>query len=1171
MVWIHFDEFPDGTFIENQYSNLGVHFLSDYLAGKPYRAGPKVHTYSAARTWPNVLLNDYSDAEFSNSANVSLVFWFDQPVSGVGMWLGTDGAGRVTCNATYQATVRAYDCIGNQVASATVSVSQAFNTPLELDDAQGRIQRVVIDYGNTACPEAIDELAFAMSGGTCSDNTPPQVSIISPADGAVLPSIYQLFNGKINEPGLLTWSRLNGSKLPVYMSKPSGEYTFNLPVVLAQGTNSMVVTAGNISGKQGKATAVYQVGTPTQASLTDLHITQRGVVTKNTCDIDTPFVAGKSTLVRIGLDIKTPGGVPTYASTIEMKIYRQSASGDILVDSVWGTAYPDSYGVFVSPNQMKEIHFWVDGNDVRTPGSYRFVFQPYVSTTPIGQALEKSCGGYYHTFSQTKPLRVLLVPVELGINSPLLQSINYASDVLAQLRALARAFPVSDFYAYQPGLYYGETAPFEMCDGTATTKALNPKACLGTGWEWNFIHKGTGTLLRADDETFYDWSQTYCSVDPKKDLPTEHIVGGRIKSNTTFTYNFDPNLGIFRPGAHPGWNGAKHQTPTDEDHDGDIDKQDLQRFVASFRDSSGQWLTDLSKYDTGEVFRFFADKDGDHCNDSSADTQAPIRKKFENMKNLLWTPQNEALNAINAQIPGTANDYTNAILVFPNSFVASDCAYGCIGPGQGQKPGSLVWTRIMGPNSTFAHEVGHNIGDLTDRYWVSYDPQADDMVTKESATAVYINRQKIPATQVFVAMGVEVAANRTVHYRPDYQTLFNKLKVTTAAEATEAAQDELSFVVSGRILADGTAADLGTQLATGLETTPSDSSSPYKLVFGSDGSILLEYPFPIGINAPPPEGYDDYATSEQPFYVIAPYPDGAEWVELIHETDVLARFEPSAHAPTVQVIEPNGGEVFAGDAVVQISWTGSDLDGDDLLYSVHYSPDAGATWNLIAPSVAATGLEWPLVNMPGTTTGGLVRVVASDGFHQGEDVSDATFTVENKSPVVAILSPAPGHAILQCGRIYLEGAALDPEGQLRQVEWRVDGQVVGDQTTLELDGLPAGSRAIEFRALDQQGAQAEAETLLTVLADSDCDGMSDDFELRYALDPDSMADATLDPDDDGLTNLDEYWYGIDPTDPDSDDDGYPDGQEVALGSDPANPDSVPHLRVYLPLVSKSVH
>ncbi len=1167
-VWIHFDEFPDGTFVENQYSNLGVHFLSDYLAGKPYRAGPKIHTYNKARTPPNVLLNEYSNAEFSNSANVPLVFWFDQPVSGVGMWLGTDGAGRVTCNGTYQATVRAYDCVGNQVGAATVSVSQAFNTPLELDDAQGRIQRVVVDYGNTACPEAIDELAFAPSGGTCSDSTPPQVSITSPADGAVLPSVYQLFQGKINEPGILTWSRLNGGKLPVYMSNPSGEYTFNLPVVLAQGTNAMVVLASNISGKQGKAAAVYQVGTPTQATLTDLHITQRGVVKNAACDIDTPFVAGKSTLVRIGLDIKTPGGVPTYASTVGMRIYRQTAGGDTLVDTVWGTAYPDSYGVFVSSNQMKEIHFWVDGYTLQTPGNYRFVFQPYVSTTPIGQPLQKSCGGsYYHTFSQTKPLRVLLVPVELGINSPLLQSINYASDVFAQLEALARTFPVSDWHSYyQPGLYFYETAPFKMCDGTAASQALNPKVCLGTGWEWEHIYKGTGTLLRADDETVTDNNQTFCDAN-------DHKLGGRIKSNATFTYNFDANLGIFRPGAHPGWEYEKHMTPTDEDHDGDIDMQDMQKFIASFRDSNGQWTTDLSRYDDGEVFRFFVDTNGNQCNDTDpkkhVDTQAPIRQKAH--PEILWGPQEKALNALNAQIPGTANDYTSAILLFPNKFIASDCKFGCIGPGQGESPGSLVWARIFGPNSTFAHEVGHNIGGLIDRYWASYDPQADDMATKEGATAVYIHQQKIPANQVFAAMGLEALANRVVHYRPDYQTLFNKLKATTAAEAAEAGQDESRFVVSGRILADGSAADLDTQLLTGLEATPADASSPYRLVFGSGAVVLLEYPFAVGINAPPPEGFNDWPQAEQPFYVVAPYPNGADWVELRRGTDVLARFTPSAHPPTVQLLAPNGGETFGGDAIVQVSWTAADQDGDALLYAVYYSPDAGVTWHLIAPSVAATSLEWPLANMPGTTAGGLVRVVARDGFHQTADVSDAPFTVENKPPLVVILSPAAGQAVLQCGRTRLQGAAFDPEGRLGPLAWRVDGEEVGNQMTVELAGLPVGPHVVAFRAEDQQGAAAEAETLLTVLADSDCDGMSDDFETRYGLDPGDMADAALDRDDDGVTNADEYWYSIDPTNPDSDGDGYRDGEEVARGSDPADPRSVPvhQMFTYLPLLLRN--
>ncbi len=50
-----------------------------------------------------------------------------------------------------------------------------------------------------------------------------------------------------------------------------------------------------------------------------------------------------------------------------------------------------------------------------------------------------------------------------------------------------------------------------------------------------------------------------------------------------------------------------------------------------------------------------------------------------------------------------------------------------------------------------------------------------------------------------------------------------------------------------------------------------------------------------------------------------------------------------------------------------------------------------------------------------------------------------------------------------------------------------------------------------------------------------------------------------DPDNDGLTNLQEYLLGTDPTNPDTDGDGIPDGQEVALGRDPLVPDTLSTL------------
>ena len=63
-----------------------------------------------------------------------------------------------------------------------------------------------------------------------------------------------------------------------------------------------------------------------------------------------------------------------------------------------------------------------------------------------------------------------------------------------------------------------------------------------------------------------------------------------------------------------------------------------------------------------------------------------------------------------------------------------------------------------------------------------------------------------------------------------------------------------------------------------------------------------------------------------------------------------------------------------------------------------------------------------------------------------------------------------------------------------------------------------------------------------ICVDWDADGLPDDWEIKYGLNP-LANDANLDSDGDGLTNLEEYELGTDPFNPDTDGDGILDGDE----------------------------
>ncbi|MGB0386792.1 MAG: choice-of-anchor D domain-containing protein [Ardenticatenaceae bacterium] len=105
--------------------------------------------------------------------------------------------------------------------------------------------------------------------------------------------------------------------------------------------------------------------------------------------------------------------------------------------------------------------------------------------------------------------------------------------------------------------------------------------------------------------------------------------------------------------------------------------------------------------------------------------------------------------------------------------------------------------------------------------------------------------------------------------------------------------------------------------------------------------------------------------------------------------------------------------------------------------------------------------------------------------------------------------------------------------------------------TVSEDGLVTAlsSGSIVVSILNE-GALAMMQIQVSLGGDTDGDGINDDLEVANGLDPNNPVDALEDPDQDGLTNLDELTlHGSDIQNADSDGDGIPDGEEVVAGDD----------------------
>jgi hypothetical protein len=244
---------------------------------------------------------------------------------------------------------------------------------------------------------------------------------------------------------------------------------------------------------------------------------------------------------------------------------------------------------------------------------------------------------------------------------------------------------------------------------------------------------------------------------------------------------------------------------------------------------------------------------------------------------------------------------------------------------------------------------------------------------------------------------------------------------------------------------------------------------------GASNNDLAIYPFA------PQELTDAEESPGRPAVIaeVIPWTAGAVRVEIRLNGQVKASRSASANAPGVTLTAPTGGPIQPGP--FQVTWSGSDPDGDPLTYSLLYSHDNGTTWETLATNLTGSSQGLNTDQLPGGS--GQLRVVVSDGFLSGQDTS-GTLDVPLHAPSVQIVSPTPGQVFYPTQQVDLQGSAYDLEdGTLGDAafQWSsdIDG-VLGTGASLSTAELSTGTHVITLQATDSNGMSSQAQVTITV-------------------------------------------------------------------------------------------
>ncbi|MGD1994709.1 MAG: right-handed parallel beta-helix repeat-containing protein [Anaerolineae bacterium] len=280
----------------------------------------------------------------------------------------------------------------------------------------------------------------------------------------------------------------------------------------------------------------------------------------------------------------------------------------------------------------------------------------------------------------------------------------------------------------------------------------------------------------------------------------------------------------------------------------------------------------------------------------------------------------------------------------------------------------------------------------------------------------------------------------------EYQALVAGNALTTNGQQAGAAPSEQTYLFISMLVSDGGQVDF---MPTWQVTTSDPPLNPpagteycLELRDGA-GAVLESHCFDA------PAGY----TTWDGFLVALPLTGNPAGVVLRQGTTDLGNIPVTAHPPSV-AFASTSSVASASDSIL-LTWSGDDLDGDTLAYSLLYSPDNRATWIPVATNLEVEEYNLDLSEVPAGDQA-WAGVEVSDGFHTAVD-EWGPFSVDNHPPTALILHPESGAVVSPT--LTLSGLAYDLE----------DGDLGGPALTWasDLDGVLGTGKRISDAVLSR--------------------------------------------------------------------------------------------------------